>query len=245
MGFWSDIFGGGSSTQEQNLANSQANFAQTMQNSFSQQFGAQSGIMKNLNQQLTPVANLGPNQQGFSSAELSAMNSAAINNAGAAARNAQQSTGAVLAGQGGGGGSGLVSGIEAQIRGSEASAAANELAGAQNQIVQNNYVTGRQNFWQATAGENALAKDYNPEAFASEATTANNQAFNQADKIQQEKGSVLGDIGKIVGLGGSLIGGALTGGVSNVLAGGANAGSETGGGAEQFFSGAVDALGNQ
>src|ERR1700676_4802870 len=126
MGFWSDIFGGPSSA-EQSIATNEQSLGQTLGDAFHEQFGQQEGVLGNLNQQLTPIANLGPSQQGFSPQELAAMNSAAINNAGAAARNAQQQTGAILAGEGGGGTSGLTSGIEAQIRGSEASAAANEL----------------------------------------------------------------------------------------------------------------------
>src|ERR1700676_3914805 len=98
MGFWSDIFGGPSSA-EQGIATNEQSLGQSLGDAFHEQFGQQEGVLGNLNQQLTPIANLGPNQQGFSAQELAAINSAAINSAGAAARNAAQSTGGVLAGE--------------------------------------------------------------------------------------------------------------------------------------------------
>jgi hypothetical protein len=167
------------------------------------------------------------------------MNAAAINNAGAAARNAQMATGAVLAGRGGGGASGLTSGIEEQIRGSEASAAANQLAAAENQIVQNNYATGRENFWQSTAGEQNLARAYNPAEYGNLASSANQEAFKDASQIQKEKGSVLGTIGKIAGAVAGPALGFLTGGLSNLGGAGTSLGENVG----NFFSGGFGNIG--
>jgi hypothetical protein len=218
MGFWSSLFGGPSSEEKQ-LAGQEKSLAGAFQGAFSNQLAGQTNVLNNLGQQLTPIASLGPNQQGYNSAVLSAMNAAAINNAGAAARNAQMATGAVLAGRGGGGSSGLVSGIEAQIQGSEASAAANQLAAAQNQIVQNNYATGRENFWNATTGEQNLARAYNPAQYGDLASSANESAFKEASQIQKEKGSVLGKIGSVIGAATGLINpvaGFIKGGLSNL-----------------------------
>lgn len=237
MGFWSSLFGGPSS-QEQSLAAQQQSLAGSLQSAFSQQFAGQTKVLDNLGQQLTPIASLGPNQQGYSAPELSAMNAAAINNAAAANINARQAVGATLAGRGGGGSSGLVSGIEGQIEGSVASNAANALASAQNQIVQNNYATGRSNFWNATAGENALAKVYSPEAFGSEATNANQSAFSEASKVQSEKGSVLGDIGKVIGAVAGPVLGFATGGLSNL-----SKDSSFGENVGNFFSGGFGNIG--
>jgi hypothetical protein len=238
MSFWSTLFGGPSS-QEQQIAGNERSLAGAFQGAFSNQLAGQTNVLNNLGQQLTPIASLGPNQQGYNSAVLSAMNAAAINNAGAAARNAQMATGAVLAGRGGGGASGLTSGIEEQIRGSEASAAANQLAAAENQIVQNNYATGRENFWQSTAGEQNLARAYNPAEYGNLASSANQEAFKDASQIQKEKGSVLGTIGKIAGAVAGPALGFLTGGLSNLGGAGTSLGENVG----NFFSGGFGNIG--
>jgi len=186
MGFFTDLFGGPSRQQEQ-LASQQSSLAATLASNYGERFGQQSQIFQNLTNQLTPIANLGPSQQGFSPQELAALNTQAINASGAAARNAAQATGSVLAGQGGGGTSGLVSGIEAQIRGTEASAAANQLASAQNEIVQRNYETGRSNFWNATAGEHNLATAEAPQQYGSLAESTTQSALADENQIQKEK----------------------------------------------------------
>ena len=237
MGFFTSLFGGPSSEEKQ-IAGMEQNLAGAFQGAFGQQFGEQENILKNLGQQLTPIASLGPNQQGYNAAVLSAMNAAAINASAAAARNAQMATGAVLAGRGGGGASGLTSGIEAQIRGSEASAAANQLAAAQNQIVQQNYATGRENYWNALAGEQNLARAYNPAEYGNLASSTSQAAFKDATQIQKEKGTVLGKIGSVIG---AVAGPALsfaTGGLSNLGGAGTSFGENVG----NFFSGGIGAL---
>jgi hypothetical protein len=119
------------------------------------------------------------------------MNAQAINSAGAASRNAQQSAGNALAGQGiegiGGNSSGLVSGIQQQIQGTVASQSANQLASAQNQIVQANYETGRENFWNSTKGEQSLANAENPEPYGSMAQSSLGQAQASAAEIDRQK----------------------------------------------------------
>jgi hypothetical protein len=152
-------------------------------------------------------------------------------------------TGATLAGRGGGGSSGLVSGIEAQIQGSEASAASSELANAQNAIVQKNYETGRSNFWNSEEGMRGLASTEAASAgqFGNLASSSTQEAFKDATQIQKEKGSILGALGSVIGPALSF----ATGGISNVLAKGTHAGTETGGGIEQFFSGGIDSLSQQ
>jgi hypothetical protein len=239
MGFFSDLFGGPSS-QEKNLASRESNLAATMNQDFNQRFAGQSQVLQNLTGQLTPIAELGPNQQGFSAPELAAMNTQAINASAAATRNAQQTVGATLAGRGGGGGSGLVSGIDAQIRGSIASAGANELAGAQNEITQRNYETGRKNFWSATAGEDALAKAYNPAEYGSMASSTTQLALGDEQKIQAEKRAAAF---APLSLGMKALGGVAsfaTGGLSNL--GGAGSGSSFGENVGNFFSGGFNAL---
>jgi hypothetical protein len=242
MSLWSALFGG-PSQQEKNLASSEQNLAGAQTNAFNEQLANAFGSESQVAQELRPVLNLGPNAQGFSSAELAAMNSQAINQAGAAARNSQQYIGGVLAGRGGGGSSGLTSGIEAQLRGSAASSAENELSAAQNAITQQNYNVGRSNFWNSEEGMRGLASTEAASAgqFGNLASSSTQEAFKDASQIQKEKGSILGALGGLIGPALSF----ATGGISNVLAKGTHAGTETGGGIEQFFSGGADALSQQ
>jgi hypothetical protein len=231
MSFLSTVFGGPSQS-EINAANQESNLAQTYSNAFSQTFGEQQGILNQINQQLTPIANLGPNQQGFSPQELAAMNTGAIDAAGAAARNAKQAAATTLAGEGGGGSSGLVSGVQQQIEGSIDSQAANELAATQNAITQKNYDVGRSNFWNSSSGEQSLASKYNPEAFGNLASSTEQSAFSDQSKVSAENGSLFGDIGKVVGMVAPLI----TGGLGNLDSTGSSSTGEQFG---NFFSGAL------
>jgi len=218
MGFFSSLFGiaPGPTQSAQDFASRQNQLALTMGQDFSQRFGEQSDIFKNINRQLAPIANLGPSNQGFSPQELAAMNTQAINTSGAAARNAQQAVAGTLAGQGGGGTSGLVSGIQEQIRGTIASSAANQLAGAENEITQRNYETGRENFWRATSGEQSLANAENPTPYGQMAESTLNEAQKSAAQIDAEKQARANSWG---GLAKGIIGAGLnvaTGGMSGL-----------------------------
>ena len=237
MGFFSSLFGG-PSQQQLGLAAQEQTMANTFNVDFQQRFANQNATLQSLNNQLTPIANLGPNAQGFSAPELAAMNTQAINEAGAAARNAAMTTGTALAGRGEGGTSGITSGIEAQIKGSEASAAANQLAAAQEAITQKNYDVGRQQFWNATQGEQALAGAYNPTAYGSLASSETGQALSAANQIQQEKqAAAMGPLSlatKAIGAGLGFV----SGGLSNLGGSDTSFGENVG----QFFQGGFQSL---
>lgn len=121
MGFMTTVFGGPSQQQEQ-LAGQAQQLSGTANNGFATELQNSLGTQNAISSQLNPIFQGGVNQQGESAQELAAQNTAAINNAGAASRNAEQAVGAQLAGQGGGAGSGQISGVGQQIRGSIASA---------------------------------------------------------------------------------------------------------------------------
>lgn len=226
----------GPSNQEKSLAGQQASFSSLLSSNYQQQFANQSDILSSLNHAMSPIVSAGPNQQGFSGAELADLNTRAINNTGAAYRNAAQATGANLAGRSNlglpGGSSGLISGVDKQIRGAQASQAAGQLAGEQNEIGLKNYETGRENFFNAASGQRALAGLYNPTGYAGEATGANAQAFGQADKISNEENqksaSILGGITSLAtdaltfGAGGLAGGAGMGGGFGGFLKAGAN-----------------------
>lgn len=215
MGFWSTIFGGPSS-QEQNLANQSQSLAGSMNSAFQQRLGAQNQIYQNISRQLTPISNLGPGQRGGNPQQWAAENSLAISNAASAARNARQAVSTQLAGQGNGGGSGLTSGIQSQIAGTLASNAENQLSTQTEENLIHQYDVGNQDFWRATGGEQTLGNSEDALQFGQSAAAENQNAFSMADKINTEKGSVLGDIGKVIGIGAGALGSFVKGGVGNM-----------------------------
>jgi hypothetical protein len=188
---------------------------------------------------LSPILEAGVGQQGFTPAELAARNTQAINTTAGNYRNAAQAVGSQLAGRGGGG-NGLQSGIDQQIKASLASQAAGNLSNAQNQITAENYATGRQNFFQANAGMNALAGLENPEQFASLGNQANNTAFGEANQIQQQNQALAKDIaGGVTSLASNFLLPGLGGALGNLDKTGGSTGGEQMG---NFFSGGLNAL---
>jgi hypothetical protein len=195
----SDLFGG-PSQQEEGIANSTQSFSNSLQANYGQAFGQQQSTLTGLNNEIQKIET-GQTGQGFSAQELAAKNTQAIDSAGAASRNAQQAIGNFTAGEGGGGGSGIVSGVQEQLRAGAASSSANELATAQNNIVQQNYAQGRTNAAETVGGLTSLASEYGGEASSAMGGAINegNAAFSESDKIQQQKAQEMAGIGSLVG----------------------------------------------
>jgi hypothetical protein len=202
---------------------------------FNSRFANQNELLSALNNSLSPIVAAGPNQQGFSAAESAALNTQAINSSAAGARNARQASGNFSAGQGGGGTSGLQSGVTKQINAAIDSSATNSLATAQNQITQANYAQGSQNYWRAQGGLNALAGQENPEAFGNLSVGSNSSAFNEANQVQQQKNQEEAAIaGGITSLAVPFISGGI---------GGLGPGGEGNTNFSDFFKGGLSALG--
>lgn len=224
----------GPSTAQKNIAGSQASFMSQLQSSYAANFGAQSSIFQNLTNSLTPILNAGPNQQGFSAAENSALNAGAISSTAQQYKNAAVISGESRAGAGGGN-TYLPSGADKQVQAGIASAAGQQLSSEQNQIAQADYATGRSNYFNALSGLSGVAKGYDPSAIAGNATNAGQAAFGSATQVQNMENQEESDIaGAVVGVAGS----ALTGGLSG-LAGSAAGASQPG----AFFGGALKGLG--
>lgn len=187
----------GPGQSQQELAASQATLAHTLQQSFNSRFAGQDAILGKLNSALTPILAAGPNQQGFNPAELSALNSQALNTTAANYASAARAAGGELAGRGGD--SGLQSGVDSQIKATLASKAAQQLSGEELGITNANYETGRANYTQALAGTQALSGDYDPTKYGTLAGGELGDAFNSANSIDQQKAQMwktLGGLGK-------------------------------------------------
>ena len=229
----------GSSSQERDLASQESSFASTLNANYAQNFGKQSDILSQLTNIFTPIAEAGPDQQGWGPQERAAVNTQIGEGVGSNYAKATEALNTQLSARGGGN-EFLPTGSEAALRGGIATAAANQQSGEQLAATEANYAQGRSNFGQATAGLNALSQEYNPNAIAGEATQANQSAFGQASKINQENNQWESDLAGIA-TGGVKAGlSFLTGGLSNLApqGGGASAGEQVG----NFFTGGLQGL---
>lgn len=232
----------GPAPEDQGIASQQQSLATTLAGNYNQYFANQSSILGNLNNMLTPIAQAGPDQQGYGANELAALNTAAGEGVGNNYAKASQALNNNLATRGGGN-EFLPTGARAALKGNLASSAANAMSQAQLGITEANYGQGRKNWQEATAGLNTLAQDYNPNASASGAQSGFDSSFKMYDTIQQQKNqkeaAIAGGITSLAtdaltfGMGGLGNMGAGSG-IGDFFAGGANAlvgGNPLGGGA--------------
>lgn len=199
---------GGPSAAETNLSNEEAQFYQTQVQAYNTAYSNFSDIQSALNAQFAPILARGPGQTGYTPEELNTLKTQATEGTAAEFAKAQTAANQAIASRGGGqdvtnitsGGAGEVSG---QLAATAAAEEANEALG----ITQSNYALGRQNYAQAISGEESLAAGWNPNAYASSATSAGNAAGEEASRITQEQESVWGNVlGALGGAAGSALG---------------------------------------
>jgi hypothetical protein len=206
--------GAGNST-DKSTEQSQANFSQTLQSAFSQQFGANQGVLNFLNGKLTAQAN---NPQGFSPQMLAAARTGAIQGTAADYSNAQQNVNNQLATRGAGG---LPSGVNAQIQGQLSQGAANEESSQLGNINIANAQQQQSNYWNAINGLQGVAAQYNPNGYASSATGAANSVAGLTNAYSNSENSgFLGGLESGLGKGlGAGLSGAAGSGVSDIGSG--------------------------
>jgi hypothetical protein len=208
----------GPTAAEDQLQGSSQAFAQQLQSSYSTLFGQQQSTLANLNAKLGQIAS-GQQGPGFGGSE-NASNISQIENAGAAAgRNADQATVDAEAGQGGGAGSALRNGVQAELKAQTATSAANQESNALLQNTSNNYAVGRENAAATAGGLAQIAGEESPNGAAGNAISENSQSFGQANQIQKQDNALAKDIaGGVTSLAGSF----LSGGMSSLAGGGPN-----------------------
>jgi hypothetical protein len=193
----------GASNSQKQIEQSQQNFMKQAQTQAGQVFGASNQVFNSLMSTFAPTIAAGPNQQGFSPALLSAMNSQAISNVGQSYKNAKAAVGNQQAALGGGN-TALPSGAEIGVNLGLAEAGANQTASTLNQITQENYAVGRQNYDKAVAGLEQAPGVFSTSTGATNAATgAGEAAANTANQIAQQDNSwvsaVTGAIGSVAG----------------------------------------------
>lgn len=198
----------GPSSAENTLSGESTALSQQLSGYLTANYGQQQDILNELNNIYSPIAAAGPNQTGFSAGELNALNTGAVDTAAGNYSAAERQVASNLAGSGTNAGP---SGVQQQIEASVGSAAAGQASQAENQIQQENYTVGRQNWQQAMAGLSGVANAENPEAFAGLATQANQNAFGEASQIQQQNNQLGQDL---FGLAGAALGNLNTPGLA-------------------------------
>jgi hypothetical protein len=197
----------GASSQQTAIEKSQQDYYNTMTQQAQEVFGEASQVFKDLNAAFAPIVAAGPNQQGFSAAELSNLNSQAITNTGQAYQNAKEAVGEREAAYGGGN-LALPSGARIGADLGLAESAANQTSGELSQINQADYATGRQNFFNAAGALGGATGTFNPATGIANATTgAGSAAANTANQIASENNSwVNATIGALGGVAGAAVG---------------------------------------
>ncbi len=226
--------GGGPSQAQQNLANQQAAFYQTMTNSYQQQFAGQTAVLNALQTAWAPILAAGPNQYGFNPAEDSAMRSQATQGTAASYSQASRALNASLAARGGDGF--IPSGETAQLNSQVAQAAANQQSSENLGITEAGYAQGRANFGAASQAMGDVSAQMNPASYISGANQAGSSAFSSATTNYNEAqaASPWNAVSGI--LGGALTTGldAFTGGIGGSLASSVLGGSSSGIGNSMF-----------
>ena len=212
----------GSSDAQNNLATSQTNFYNQLQQDQSAQFGQQQNVLGALQNTLNPIVQAGPNQYGYNAAETNNLNSSVINNTATQYQNAARNLGAQQ-GAAGGGNTLLPSGVQSQQQAALAASAANQTATGLTGVQQAGYEQGNRQYNNAVGGLGGVAGQYGSGAtsYAGSANSAGSDAGNELNTIQQENNaaSPWGTIGGILGGAASAFAGGMTGGLST-LAGG-------------------------
>lgn len=195
-------------TQEQKSAlQTQQGITSTIQSQLSQVFGESSNVFQDLYNTFAPVVNAGPNQQGFSPGEKSALDSQAITNTANQFQAAKQAVGERTAALGGGNifmPSGAQIGPQLQLSQKQAEATSSEL----NNINLADYQTGRQNWLSAASGLRGSTEVFNPAI--SEGADWINAGKSQADQANQIAQTQNSWVNGLIGAGAQIAGSYLS-----------------------------------
>jgi hypothetical protein len=171
-----------------------------------------------LNGKLSQIST-GQQGNGFSGAENAANIAGITNNAAAVAKNADQATMDAESGQGGGGTSGIRSGVNAELKAQTATGAADTESNELQQNTLQSAAVGRSNAAQTAGGLQALAgtAGQSAAASASGSNEANKNSYGEATQNQEESEALAKDVaGGLT----SIAGAALSGGLSSLGGGG-------------------------
>ena len=195
----------GPSAGQQQLSDEQLQFYKMLSDQYSTIFGQNQQITGALTQAFTPILQAGPSQTGMSPSEENALKTQNTENVATDYAQAQRATAQILAARGGGN-TFLPSSVNANILAQNANAAAAQRATGQNQIVQQNYALGRQNWGAAADVLGSTAGLLNPNAYSGQATGAGSAAGETQKNMAAE---AFAPWGAVTSMAGSVLGGAV------------------------------------
>jgi len=184
---------GPSASQNQIEATQSAFYSQLTQE-YDTIFGQDQSVLAALTKSFEPVLAAGPNQEGFSGAEKTALESEATTGVGENYANAQKAL-AVQQGTEGGGNAYIPSGAKEEQRAQLAESAAQVQSGEQLGIEQADYAQGLQDYQFAANELGGVASQLNPAGFANSATGAGGAAASTANQIAQANDSWMNLVG--------------------------------------------------
>jgi hypothetical protein len=190
----------GASAQENDIAKSNQELNKTLIGAYNTAFANQAAVFNAVKAVYDPILKAGPGQYGFTTAEDAAFRTQASEGTAGLYKQASGAAAERMAAAGGGN-TFLPSGVQADIQGKIAGAAAESESSKQLGITEAGYEQGRQNFQNATNVEMGVAAGYNPLGYAGAATSSGGSAFNMAKTIQEENAaaSPWGAIGGMIG----------------------------------------------
>jgi hypothetical protein len=196
----------GSTSNQQDIENSQQQMYNTLNQNYSTAFGQFSELQGALTSAFMPILQAGPSQTGFSPSEETALRTQ--NTEGVAQNFAQAQTASAqqIAAQGGGN-TLLPSSISANILAGNTNAAAATRANNDLNITNQNYQQGYQNWQSAAEALSGVASGWNPNSFGQTSTTGGSAAATSANNIAQASNSVWNAaIGGLASVGGAALG---------------------------------------
>lgn len=197
-----------------NVANQQSSAYNSMLNQAQTVFGNSSTVFNDLVNTFTPTVAAGPDQPGFSAAEVSALKSQAITQTGNSYNNAKYAVGEAQAANGGGNVADVNGGSKTATDLSVANGAAATTANEENTIDLNNYATGRQNYDTAVSGLANAPNVFGAATSAENAATGSgSSAASTENQVAQQNNSW---VQSVTGALGGIAGDVVTGGMSNL-----------------------------
>ena len=177
-----------------------------LQKDYQSTFANNQQILGNLT---TTLNNAIAKPQGFTSGQMSAMRTGAMDTTANQFSAAKSAAGAAAARYGGG----VASGVTGQLMGGIAAQEAGQESQEQNQITQADAQQKQANYWQGIAGLQGVASAYNPTGYANAATSSSDATTAAAKEVSAEKQQGMDNAMSMV----KMAGGMTTGGLSTGL----------------------------
>jgi len=192
----------GATEQQKDITDEQQAFYKQLTDQYATVFGQNQAITGALTSAFTPILEAGPSQKGFSDEQRTTMETANTENVGTDYAQAQKATAQILASRGGGN-TFLPSSVDQNILASNTNAAAAAKAAGSNQIVQNDYAQGYQNWMAAANVLGSTAGLLNPTGYAGVTNTAGQNASQSATNVANSSfapwGAAFGALGAVAG----------------------------------------------